>query len=609
MLKSSPGLLIKEFRHHLKLRLTVNMESTLQDDSRKRQVASNLSSDVDEGSQPATRPVKITKRLRKKNLGTGELRDKAGFKLKVQDVSKNRHRQVDPEYEVVIDGPMRKIKPYFFTYKTFCKERWRDRKLLDIFVDEFRDRDKQYYEKVIGSGGVLLNDKPSTLDSVLRNGDLISHKLHRHEPPVSSRPIKTVYEDDDILVIDKPSGIPAHPTGRYRFNSITKILEKQLGFTVHPCNRLDRLTSGLMFLAKTPKGADEMGDQMKAREVKKEYVARVVGEFPIGEIVVDMPLKTIEPKLALNMVCDLEDESGKNAKTQFKRISYDGQTSIVKCQPYTGRTHQIRVHLQYLGFPIANDPIYSNPHIWGASLGKECQADYSEVIRKLNEIGKTKSAESWYHSDSQGEVLKGEQCSECGTELYTDPGPNDLDLWLHAYRYESTELDDGGFKKWSYSTSFPEWALEQHGDFMRLAIEQAKKCPPTKTAFSVGAVLVNGTEVLATGYSRELEGNTHAEQCALEKYFEQNKTDKVPPGTVLYTTMEPCSLRLSGNKPCAERIVGQQGNITAVFVGVLEPDNFVKNNTSRALLEKHGIDYILVPGFQAECTTAALKGH
>ncbi|CUS21633.1 LAQU0S03e07074g1_1 [Lachancea quebecensis] len=575
-------------------------------ESKKRPVTPPKALELSNNSPSATEHLCVKK---KKNGGPGELRDSKGFKLKIQESNNLRNKQVDPEYEIQVEGPLRKILPYDFTYKTFCKLRWRDRPLIDIFVNEFRDREESYYRKTIARGAVFLNDKPANLESIVRNGDLISHKIHRHEPPVTSRPIKTVFEDQDLLVIDKPSGVPVHPTGRYRFNTVTKILQKQINGSIHPCNRLDRLTSGLMFLAKTPSGADHMANQLKAREVKKEYIARVVGEFPVERISVEKPLKCVEPRLALNGVCDPEEEGAKEARTVFTRVSFDGQTSLVKCQPYTGRTHQIRVHLQYLGHPIANDPLYSNPQIWGPTLGKGQRTNFSEVIEKLSEIGKTVCAESWYFPDSMGELLTGEKCSECETDLYTDPGPNDLDLWLHAYCYESTEFNNDGIRKWSYKTEFPEWALEPHRKFMELAIEEARKCGPTKTAFSVGAVLVNGDKVLSTGFSRELPGNTHAEQCALEKYFEYSGKRSVPPGSILYTTMEPCSFRLSGNEPCVDRIVAADKNIRTVFVGVMEPDTFVKNNTSKTKLSQHEIDYVLIPGYEEECTKVAKKGH
>lgn len=570
--------------------------------------SSNFDTRLSEEIEQAKR-VQETKHKRRK-VTDKQLRDSNGFKVRINNSLSGKNKQNEPEYEVKIENNLRKIQPYYFTYKTFCKLRWRDRNLLDVFTSEFRDRSKEYYKEAIENGSVYLDDEPATLDSIIRNGQLISHKLHRHEPPVTATPVKIVHQDDNILVIDKPSGVPVHPTGRYRFNSVTKMLEKELGFTVHPCNRLDKQTSGLMFLAKTPKGADEMGDQLKAREVSKQYIARVVGEFPVEEITIEKPLKTLEPRVALNVVCTDDDEDGKHAKTVFKRISYDGKTSIITCKPLTGRQHQIRVHLQYLGFPIANDPIYSNPHIWGPTLGKNGEADYDKVIKDLYEIGRSKPAQSWFFPDAQGESLKEEKCSVCKTDLYTDPDPNDLILWLHAYKYESNvEEESTGKKKWSYRTEFPDWALEPHRKYMEMAILEADKCGPTKTAFSVGAVLVNGDKILEVGYSRELPGNTHAEQCALEKYFTKTGKKDVPPGTIIYTTMEPCSFRLSGNEPCVQRIMSLNGNIQTVFVGVLEPDTFVKNNTSLSLLEEANINYVQIPGYEEQCTLISFKGH
>lgn len=151
-----------------------------------------------------------------------------------------------------------------------------------------------------------MNKTIADLQTIVRNGDQISHRTHKHEPPVTSRPVKIVFEDDELCVIDKPSGIPVHPTGRYRFNTVVMILKHEQHKNVHrkceeliqliglsllflflkltqfkACNRLDRLTSGLMFLAKSGKGADKMGALLRDREVKKEYIARVKGEFPL----------------------------------------------------------------------------------------------------------------------------------------------------------------------------------------------------------------------------------------------------------------------------------------------------------------------------------------
>lgn len=501
----------------------------------------------------------------------------------------------------VIDGKLRRVTPYYFTYLTYCKLRWRDRTLLDIFTDEFRDRTPEAYKKAIEDGMVSINSKTANLETVVRNGDLISHRGFRREPPVNAAPVKIVYENDELLVIDKPSGIPVHPTGRFRYNTITKILQHDMGKTVHPCNRLDRLTSGLMFLGKTAQGSNDFMKQIRDRNVSKEYIARVKGEFSTQNLTIDKPLYTLSPKHTLNVV---DEEKGKEAVTEFKRVSYDPttDTSVVKCHPLTGRTHQIRVHLQYIGHPIANDPIYSNTYVWGDELGKDGKANYDEVVSRLDTIGKTRAASSWIHPEEDGEILSNEICPHTGLPLYTDPGFNDLELWLHAYSYKA---DDGS---WAYKTEYPEWALENSRKFMVQALKEANKCGETQTQFNVGCVIVHNGEVISTGHSRELEGNTHAEQCALEKYFEKTGKRKVPLGTELFTTMEPCSFRLSGNLPCVQRILQTPG-IKTCFVGVVEPDIFVKNNTSYKILADSGIAYVHIPGYEDECLKIAKKGH
>jgi hypothetical protein len=122
-------------------------------------------------------------------------------------------------------------------------------------------------------------------------------------------------------------------------------------------HRLDKLTSGLVILAKS----SEIATRYMAQAYHKEYLARVLGEFPLGnedadgEIIVDQPIACIDRSRGVHAV---RAEGGKDAQTAFRRLSFNGHTSVVRCRPRTGRTHQIRVHLQWLGFPIANDRSY-----------------------------------------------------------------------------------------------------------------------------------------------------------------------------------------------------------------------------------------------------------
>jgi tRNA pseudouridine32 synthase len=399
----------------------------------------------------------------------------------------------------VIEGGLRRVAPYHYTYNTWCKSRWRSRALLEIFESEFRDRPVAYYKEAMEAGKILINGKPASPDYIVKNGDLVSHKIHRHEPPVTAEDVTVIHEDEKMIVINKPSGIPVHPAGRYNFNSVIEMMKEKRGrdWIAYPCNRLDRLTSGIMFIAKDSRSAEELRAQIAGRSVRKEYIARVIGEFPDGEVVCDQPILSISPKLGLNRV----RADGKEARTVFKKLAYyppaqeAGQVSdvgrtktsgefnkdqdtpradvegysVVRCLPVTGRTHQIRVHLQHLGYPIQNDPIYANRKVWGINLGRD-DAEATEntdedIITRLNRMGKEEVADAVAYYDEmvdkyhqkKAEKMSGEFCEVCDTPLYTDPGEHELCLYLHSLRYE----DAGG--AWSYKSALPQWAFPPTG--------------------------------------------------------------------------------------------------------------------------------------------------
>ena len=160
-----------------------------------------------------------------------------------------------------------------------------------------------------------------------------------------------------------------------------------------------------------------------------------------------------------------------------------------------------------------------------------------------------------------------------------------------------------------------------HERYMRRALELAKQSPPKPTNFRVGAILVDegSNTVLATGYTLELSGNTHAEQCCLSKFAASQGVEEdrvmhvLPHSTVIYTTMEPCNKRSVGNIPCVERILATQkgvnGGIKMVYLGVTEPEKFVGENAGRSRLEAAGIVCIHIPGLEEEILKVATAGH
>ncbi|KAF8591069.1 pseudouridine synthase [Ramaria rubella] len=274
----------------------------------------------------------------------------------------------DTEDEVTPIG-LKRVAPYWHAHNTMAKGRWFNREILELVSTEFRDRSIEYYRFALAAGVTTVNGKMAKPGTIIRNGDRIQNMVHKHEPPVTSTPVEILMRHPDYIIINKPGSIPVHATGRYNKQSLVFILKQELGLDkIHTINRLDRLTSGLMIIPLVSDLARTLGAEFFEGRVKKEYIARCTGEFPRDEVICEEPMLTVDRQMGLNIV----HPDGKPARTKFNRIFYDPKTdtSVLHCQPLTGRSHQIRVHLQYLGHPIANDPIYSDKKAWGEKMGR-----------------------------------------------------------------------------------------------------------------------------------------------------------------------------------------------------------------------------------------------
>nr|KAF6393576.1 RNA pseudouridine synthase domain containing 2 [Pipistrellus kuhlii] len=339
-----------------------------------------------------------------------------------------------------------------------------------------------------------------------KDNDFLRNTVHRHEPPVTAEPIRLLVENEDVVVVDKPSSIPVHPCGRFRHNSVIFILGKEHQLKeLHPLHRLDRLTSGVLMFAKTAAVSEKIHEQVRDRQLEKEYVCRVKGEFPSEEVTCKEPILVVSYKVG---VCRV-DPRGKPCETVFQRLSYNGRSSVVRCRPLTGRTHQIRVHLQFLGHPILNDPIY-NSAAWGPSRGRGghipktdedllrdlvaehqakqsldvldlCEGDLSpgltDSTAPSSELGEDHLEDLAASAQKMDGVLEAAPqdldtkapapgkaaetdvvnqetdplCAECRLVLQ-DPLPQDLVMFLHALRYKGP-----GFE---YFSPMPTWAQD-----------------------------------------------------------------------------------------------------------------------------------------------------
>uniref|UniRef100_UPI00358E71F6 pseudouridylate synthase RPUSD2-like n=1 Tax=Myxine glutinosa TaxID=7769 RepID=UPI00358E71F6 len=302
-------------------------------------------------------------------------------------VSFNEQHFVETEY--FFENGLRKVRPYYYDFVTHCKGRWIGKTLREVFQHEFLAESISYYEAAAEGGRLSLNGGRADMETVLQDNDLIRNTVHRHEPPVMGACLQLLANTDEVVVVNKPASLPVHPCGRFRHNTVMFVLGKEHGlYGLHTMHRLDRLTSGVLVFTKTIEVAQRFDKLVRERQVVKEYVCRVHGDFPAHHIVCEEPILVMSYKVG---VCRV-DPNGKACRTVFKRLSTNGRSSVLLCYPETGRMHQIRVHLQFLGHPVLQDPVYNSP-VWGAAGGRggnflvsdeKLLLDLEEEYKKVN---------------------------------------------------------------------------------------------------------------------------------------------------------------------------------------------------------------------------------
>ena len=299
--------------------------------------------------------------------------------------------------------------------------------------------------------------------------------MHRHELPVTDQAIEIVHDDNDLLVVNKPASIPVHPCGRYRHNTIIFILAKEYGYkNLHTVHRLDRLTSGILIFTKTAHKSREMETLISGRQVRKRYLCRVNGEFP-EKLDCEQPIKVISYKIGVCVVAD----DGKPCRTEFERISYKDGVSILSCRPFTGRMHQIRVHLQYLGFPIANDPLY-NSDAFGPRRGK--YGDIGKTEEELiSDLIQRHSAQHWIESsEADNDTTDADQASL--GDVATS-GRNDESVGKEGNDHENSEPCDRPDLAGEYPVTDPDTEDRKYYDEHCIDCKRSYKDPPKDTMF------------------------------------------------------------------------------------------------------------------------------
>lgn len=210
-------------------------------------------------------------------------------------------------------------------------------------------------QKLIDEGRVTLRGRGAKAASRVAWDETVIIRYPRTaEPPVPHEVMPILYQDDALVIIDKPGGTLSHPTDKILHNTVTTILARQLGRKVFLAHRLDRETSGALVLALDSDCARSLYEQFVGRAIQKEYLAVVFGDVSWKKKVLDAPLGPEGGEIRVRQKVG----EGQPAITAFERLAGDGRLSLVSAKPKTGRLHQIRAHLAHLGHPVVGDKLY-----------------------------------------------------------------------------------------------------------------------------------------------------------------------------------------------------------------------------------------------------------
>lgn len=230
-------------------------------------------------------------------------------------------------------------------------------------------KSKQYSSQVIShlkrtENGILLNGTWSKVRDILHTGDELTIHLIETQPSENiiptPLPLNIVYEDEDLMVINKNADTPIHPSQGNYSNTLANAVayyyaQKNEPFTYRCINRLDRDTTGLLILAKHMYSASLLSSMVQNREIHREYLAIATGLVPEAGVI-EAPIGRVSGSTIERCVDEI---NGDYACTHYKRLTYQDGYSLVSLKLATGRTHQIRVHMKHIGHPLPGDFLYN----------------------------------------------------------------------------------------------------------------------------------------------------------------------------------------------------------------------------------------------------------
>lgn len=255
-------------------------------------------------------------------------------------------------------------------------------KRIDKYLNENTEYTRSKIQKMIENGNILVNDVKVKDSYKVKENDYITIEALEETTDIlpENIPLDIYYEDDDLIVVNKPSGMVVHPapgnyTGTlvnaliYHTNNLSKVNTNIRPGIVH---RIDADTSGLLLVAKNDKSHNILAEAIQKKEVVREYIALVEGIIMEDTATIDAPIgrdKNNRKKMTVT------SENSKDAVTHIRVLERYKDSTLIRCKLETGRTHQIRVHLSYIGHPVVNDPVYGHKKLIDKDFGQMLHAE------------------------------------------------------------------------------------------------------------------------------------------------------------------------------------------------------------------------------------------
>jgi len=295
--------------------------------------------------------------------------------------------------------------------------------LADYLSERFRYHSRAIWCEEVREGRVFVDGRVGRADLILAAGAVVLYRKVHPEPPID-RNIRVVHEDDAVLIVDKPAHLPMHPDGPFVRHTLIHLLRSEHARPeAKIVHRLDRETSGLVVVARTTRARQSLERQFAASAVQKSYLAVVRGVVP-GDFRCDAPIgHSTHSCITLRRSAEASAANPKSSGTAFEVVERGPERTLLRCAPSTGRTHQIRVHLEHCGFPLLGDKLYGRP-----------DADYLDFVRRMKAGGDPRDTEPGEPPRQllHAGALAFEHPTTGEMTAFESPMPNEFQQWLLA---------------------------------------------------------------------------------------------------------------------------------------------------------------------------------